>query len=135
MTFIGRIREAIPVNKQIVQSRITGLAEDCRRQLTHLQETALDTFKVASATFESIPCYLDVNVHVAFNPDNRLIGGVIRAKEKLITITTRGLDKTIGENRRKVVIERGAEVCHVLMGYTKGFLPALGGPSTSAEGH
>ncbi|KAF4690143.1 Histone deacetylase complex subunit sap18 [Perkinsus olseni] len=129
VAMMGRMRESLSANKQAVQSKITGLAEDGKYQLTHLQEltvqTATDTYKVASARIQSIPRSLNVDVHLVFDTNNRIIGGIIGAKDQLITITTRGLDMTVGEDRRKIVIERGTEAFDVMMGYARKLVPAV----------
>ncbi|KAF4735606.1 Histone deacetylase complex subunit sap18, partial [Perkinsus olseni] len=53
VAMVGRIRESLSAKKQGVQSKITGLAEDGKYQLTHLQEltvqTATDTYKAFAA--------------------------------------------------------------------------------------
>ncbi|KAF4726373.1 Histone deacetylase complex subunit sap18 [Perkinsus olseni] len=142
VAMVGRIRESLSANKQAVQSKITGLAEDGKYQLTHLQEltvqTATDTYKVASARIQSIPRSLNVDVHLVFDTNNRIIGGIIGAKDQLITITTRGLDMTVGEDRRKIVIERGTEAFDVMMGYARKLVPAVAAapaevPSSEAQ--
>lgn len=41
---------------------------------------------------------------------------------------------TVGEDRRRVVFERGTEAFDIVMGYAKKFVPAVGGsPSPLAE--
>ncbi|KAF4663955.1 Histone deacetylase complex subunit sap18 [Perkinsus chesapeaki] len=130
VAMMGRIRESFSENKSAVQTKITGLAEDGKHQLTHLQEltvqTATDTYKVASARIQSsIPRSLHVDVHLVFDTNNRVIGGIVKAKDHLVTITTKGLDMTVGEDRRKIVVERGTEAFDYIVGYAKKFMPAL----------
>lgn len=57
VALVGRMRDSFSSNKQVVQSKITGLAEDGRGQLTHLQEltvqTATETYKVEMVWYHS----------------------------------------------------------------------------------
>ncbi|KAF4675311.1 Histone deacetylase complex subunit sap18 [Perkinsus chesapeaki] len=77
---------------------------------------ASNTYQVVSSTIQNLPKSLDIDMHLTFDKDNKLVSAVLALRDRVMAITAKGLDMTIGNDRRNALFERGAAVTAKLFG-------------------
>ncbi|KAF4759233.1 Histone deacetylase complex subunit sap18 [Perkinsus olseni] len=108
------VRDSLRVKEEGLRNKLDGLITEKRNDFVNAKDVvitkATDTYHVVSSRLQSVPRSPDLDIHVMLDQDSRLVGAVLGLRDRLLVVTAKGLDMTVGNEKRTILFDKGSAV-------------------------
>ncbi|EER09972.1 hypothetical protein Pmar_PMAR018617 [Perkinsus marinus ATCC 50983] len=120
------MRGSLRKKEEAVRNKVGDLVTEKKNEFANAKHMVItkvnNTYHVLSSRLQKIPNSIDFDIHVLLDQDSWLVGAMLGMRDRVLAIAAKGLDMTLGEERRSAIFERGSVTYERALDMACGFL-------------